>query len=288
MNITLVTPSYRPDLERCNQLVESVGEHVSGLDQHILLIDDEDMAVFKHLAGEGVSLIRKEDILPSWVSRMRWHQGWWWSKKTLPVRGWIMQQVAKLGIAEHLDTDVIVFADSDVSFVRPFDAGSLVRDSGSGEPQVRLYRDERKPHFYQNRRYRNWYRFAARALGLGNPDALSGAYIAQMVSWDRHSVIDMHRHIEQHTGLCWQAAVMRSLDFSEYVLYGAYVENVAAESRRHFFDPSLICHSSWYHDIKDQASLERYLESIGNEHCAVHIQSNLGFDLKDYTIPASL
>lgn len=199
-----------------------------------------------------------------------------------------MQQVAKLGIAEHLNTDVIVFADSDVSFVRPFDAGSLIRESSNGEPQVRLYRDERKPHFYQNRRYRNWYRFAARSLGLDNPDALSGAYIAQMVSWDRQTVLDMHRHIEQQTGLCWQAAVMRSLDVSEYVLYGAYVENVAKESHRHFFDPSLICHSSWYHDITDQASLQKYLESIGNEHCAVHIQSNLGFDLNDYTIPAAL
>jgi hypothetical protein len=52
------------------------------------------------------------------------------------VRGWIVQQVIKLATSED---DVVLVADSDVEFVRPFTVETFVRDG-----VVRFYR---KPQF---------------------------------------------------------------------------------------------------------------------------------------------
>lgn len=282
MKTILVTPSYAPDLERCRLLVESVEKYAVGIDKHILVIDRRDAAAFSDLRRANVELVFKEDLLPSWVRQMSFNRRWWWSGKTLPVRGWVMQQVVKLSIAEHFDADIILFADSDMLFVRPFDASTLVRSNSLGDQQVRLYRDERKPHFYTDRRYKNWYGYAAKTLGLQAETRMEGAYICQLASWHRPVVLQLLRHLEQQHVRPWQQVIMRSLDISEYVLYGVFVENYLHDSS-HYFDSELLCHSSWYYDIGDRKSLNSYLGSARIEQVAVHLQSNLGISVEQYS-----
>jgi len=282
MKTILVTPSYGPDLERCRLLVDSVQKFATGIDQHILVVDRNDEAVFQNLKRPNVELVLKEDLLPSWVRQISLSKRWWWSNRTLPVRGWIMQQVVKLAIAEHFSADIILFADSDMLFIRPFDTNTLIRQGENDETLVRLYRDERKPHFYKDWRYKNWYRYAANTLGLPKDTEMNGAYICQLASWHRPVVLQLLQHLEQLHQKPWQQAIIQSMDVSEYVLYGVFVENLLQGASSHFYGSELLCHSSWYYDINDKASLSHYLSSAGLEKVAVHLQSNLGFNVEDY------
>jgi hypothetical protein len=70
-----------------------------------------------------------------------------------------------------------------------------------------------------------------------------------------------------------------TLHFSEYILYGAYVEFVVGNAAKHYFDAQDLCHCSWHHNVEDRASLEAFLKKIGPHHVAVLVQSNLGMNL---------
>ncbi len=59
----------------------------------------------------------------------------WLSLKTQPLRGWHVQQLRRIAIAAHAKEDVLVFCDSDVAFVKPFDLSAFWRDG-----KVRLFR----------------------------------------------------------------------------------------------------------------------------------------------------
>ena len=270
MKTVLLTPSWLPDLERCRFLVESARRFATGFSAHYLVVDAKDAAPFRELTGDGVELLIKEDILPAWLHHVPMNRKWWWSTRTLPVRGWIVQQVVKFAVAAREDWDAVCFADSDVFFVDEFAASSLWRQG-----DLRLYRDERKPHFYADRRYRNWYAAASRMLDLGDPASLPGAYIAQLVTMRSDSARRMCERIEAQTGLPWMTALLRTVDFSEYIVYGTFVEHVE-ESRGHFMDASQPCHSSWFFDVEDNDSLRSFLASKTPEQVAVLVQSNLG------------
>ncbi len=270
MQTVLVTPSWLPDLERCRFLVESARRLTRGFSAHYLVVDAKDAPAFSALTGDGVQLLIKEDILPPWLHHVPLSRKWWCSTRTLPVRGWIVQQVVKLAVAAREEWDAVCFADSDMIFVEEFAASNLWRTGA-----LRLYRDNRKPHFYADRRYRNWYASAARMLGLGNPAALPGAYITQLVTMRSDSVRRMCTHIESQTGRPWMTTLLRALDFSEYIVYGTYVEHVE-QCRDHFTDASQHCHNSWFFDVEDKDSLRSFLASKTPEQAAVLVQSNLG------------
>ena len=67
MKIDLITPSYAPDYDRCRALCESVETYVSGIERHLLIVDYQDLKLFKRLESQRCSVIAKEDILPPWL-----------------------------------------------------------------------------------------------------------------------------------------------------------------------------------------------------------------------------
>ena len=93
------------------------------------------------------------------------------------------------------------------------------------------------------------------------------------------SVRRMCTHIESQTGRPWMTTLLRALDFSEYIVYGAYVEHVD-ESRGHFMDASQPCHSSWFFDVEDEVSLRSFLATKTPEQVALLVQSNLGIPVE--------
>ena len=105
MRTALITPSYLPDLHRCELMLDTAHKHVSGMVGHFILVDQSDMPHFAHLRSPNVTLVAKEDILPSWIRKAPLTSKWWLSAKTLPVRGWILQQIIKLAVAHHIDAD---------------------------------------------------------------------------------------------------------------------------------------------------------------------------------------
>lgn len=276
MKNVLVTPTYKPDLERCQLLVSSAERFVRGFDAHYLLVDRRDLKVFAPLAKGNVHLMCKEDLLPKWIFAAPGSRKWWMSLKTLPVRGWVLQQVVKLAVAEVIDADALIYADSDVLFVRDWSAHQLWQGD-----RLRLFREPRVDELLHGRRYKNWYRVAAHYSQLQSPDMIQGGYIAQLNAWRTGHVRALLADIERLSGKPWKQALLGTLDFSEFILYGTYVEHRLA-GRGHFWDPKPLTLSSWYHPVRRPEDLPAFLSALEPHHVGIHIQSNLRFLVAEY------
>ncbi len=172
--------------------------------------------------------------------------------------------------------DAYCYADSDIAFIRPFDAGTLWQ----GE-QLRFQRETRRGEMLDSRRYKNWYSMAAKYCNVPDQNAITGAYIAQLNTMKHSAMLALMRHIERVHGRSWMEVLLGTWDFSEYILYGAFVEHVLA-GEGHFIPPKLLCHSSWYHDIAHLKDLPAFMDLIDDDHVAIHIQSNLKMNIGDY------
>lgn len=267
----LVTPSYAPDFERCKKMVESCSEWVSSFDEHLILVDRDDMSLFKPLQNSNVRVLCKNDFLSDKLYQIPLQKRWWISNCSLPVRGWILQQVIKIAVAKASSSDAVVFADSDLVFIRPLDLNELWH-----KDRLRLYRSERGPNQYQDRRYQNWYGFAAKALDLGDAQAQSGAYITQLATMRPDTVRLLCTYLENRYQKPWQQLLLNTWDFSEYVLYGLLVEKLGPGYSGHYLDSSQLCHSSWFYDIETKKDLDQFVSKVGPNHRAIHLQSNLG------------
>mgnify|MGYP003679248502 CR=1 FL=1 len=134
---TLITCSYGPDFERCKYLCASIERYVDSSTPHLLIVPKRDITLFQPLCSSRTSLISAESILPRFVWQLPFQNRWWITPYSIPVRGWIMQQVTKLSAALAVETESIMFVDSDTVFIRPFNPDDTIRDG-----KVRLYRFE--------------------------------------------------------------------------------------------------------------------------------------------------
>ena len=267
----LVTPSYAPDFERCRALIESTEKWVRGFDEHLVLVDKSDLKLFSTLQTNKVRVICKEELLPISLRQIPCQKRWWVSNCSLPTRGWIIQQIMKLALAEASHSDAVIFADSDLVFMRHLDMNELWSNN-----RLRLFRSQRGPMQYLDRRYKNWYQFSAKALGLGDEQKLSGAYITQLATMRPDIVRSLCAHLESRFQKPWYQVLLNTWDFSEYVLYGVFVEKLLQEQQGHYLEDSQLCHSSWFYDIKSQQDIENFVANANAGHRAIHLQSNLG------------
>src|SRR5690606_19219252 len=127
-----------------------------------------------------------------------------------PLRGWQTQQLRKFAIAKVIEEDIILFADSDMMFLRRFDLASLVTGTG-----VRLYA---KPDGItaEMAEHVGWCGVAADLLGLPKPAMPSIDYINNLVSWRRDRVLELLALIETRSGRDWVTAIASNRQFSEY------------------------------------------------------------------------
>jgi hypothetical protein len=222
-------------------------------------------------------IIPDSEILPKWLKAgIRPFSGGrmvWSSILPLiwPLSGWHVQQLRKLLIARHIDDDVLVMADSDSFFIRPFGFGSFWRDGA-----VRLYAKERgitdEPAFGQHRK---WVRQAADVLGLPPPSLPAPDYINNLVSWRRQHVLDLLNHIEARSRRNLVATLGRWRTFSEYQIYGAYVDGIAGRSG-HFVDSEPLSLTYWQGEALNEASLQSFVSSLSPQQIAICVQSFTG------------
>lgn len=274
MKFAIVTPSYQPDFERCRLLCETVNRHVRGDWRHYVIVDRRDRDLFREVAGPRTEVVVKEQVLPRWVRRVPLQKRWWWSWKSLPIRGWIIQQLIKIGVGDHIDADAYLFVDSDLAFCRPCDVGDFVRGG-----KLRLFR---APGAAREESQFRWHRTAARLLGLPVRDYFGATYIGAMVTWRRDHLREMYGRIREATGKNWVLAASRQLHLAEYILYGVYVEHVLGGGHAHFFDDSPICQISWEYDIRTDADIERFFDEVRPEHVAVMFSSKLHIPVEKY------
>lgn len=265
--MSLVTCSYRPDFSRCARLCASVDQHVGGEHHHTLVVPDRDRPLFRTLESPRRSVVAVQDILPTEYYQLPGFKKWWLDNGLWPVRGWMMQQLTKLSADALSDREDILFLDSDVEFIRPFD-----RTRFSQRGALRLHR---KPGEGDQGVHLKWHHASAHLLGL-EPRYFGNDYVAPLATWRRSSLVALKAHIEAHTGKTWQAAVGRQLTVSEYTLYGVFVEQVLGlQDAGHFACAEDLCHCLWFGEDTD-----RFLSraDFSRPPQAVLVQSNIGLE----------
>ena len=121
--------------------------------------------------------------------RMPGRKGLWLSLKAPPVRGWIIQQILKIGAVDAIPERTLVFCDSDTAFFRHFDRNNLLVDGKVGLIDVDFVTDEK----------RRWTATARRLLGLSPHGGVVRNHVGNMICWNRETVKAMQRaNRDQH------------------------------------------------------------------------------------------
>ena len=177
--IAVITISFAPDFELCVALNRSVLDNSPDTVQHHVIVPRSDLKLFGRLAGPRTHIRCEADFLPrTFVSvpfnNIKVNLG----RPFPPVRGWIQQQIIKLAAVAASEEDVVLTADSDVQFFRPFTAEMFVRDG-----KVRFFCnpdqiDKRLP------RHMTWHRVARALLGLPPAEPPYANYVSSPLAWD--------------------------------------------------------------------------------------------------------
>jgi hypothetical protein len=244
LRFAIVTPSYYVDFERCKFLVETADRYLASHVQHYLVVDRSDQKLFAPLASSRTHIILKEDVLDARLWQVPFARRWWLDvhgvlpSPRLPIRGWIVQQLAKLFIHRVAPEDVYLCVDSGAFFVRPYDPRGTIRDGN-----VPLFREEGP--FFLAKDPRRWYETCAALLGVRPARAFPVGYVKTNVTWRRDNLIRMHEHIEQVTGRSSFDAISRQLVMSEYYLYGMYCDLILGDRSRHYHSDLIETLSHW-------------------------------------------
>jgi len=265
-DMVVVTPTYAPDLDLFADLHRSVLRHFPDDVRHVAVVDEPDLPLFRGFEGERCLVLGVRDVLPGSVrslpaTKLRVNL----RRPFPPLRGWVVQQLVKLAVAEQLTERVVVLADSDLVFVRPVTAATFAPGG-----RVRLYRlddgvDESLP------RHLRWHELAHRLLGLAPPPPPPlPDYVSSLNSWDSDVVRRMLRQVADVSGHRWLDAVGAALHVSEWTLYGVFADQL--EQARHVAvtDDSL-CHSYWDTVPLTVDGATAVLSSVGGQHVAYMI-----------------
>ncbi len=263
--LAFVTPSYPPDLERCELLVESLDRFGSAF-KHYIIVDRAHMPAFAHLASSRTIMVEAESVIDRRFIRISWKGSSWYNWRALPMRGWISQQVYKLAAVKVVPEDILVMTDSDTTFVRPFTVDNFLIDGKTGLLDVD----------YCAGMVPTWTAVATKLLGLPAPPALRG-HVGNLIAWRREHILGLHALIEHATGLPWQIAIARQRTFSEYILYGCYLRHVIGYAASHHAQSTrALVKQPWDHDLSTQAGLTAYFDAIEPDNIAVMIHSKDG------------
>jgi hypothetical protein len=255
--MAVVTPTYAPDRELFADLHESVLNCFPADVSHIAIVDDADLPLFRRFSGPRCDVVGVRDVLPRTVRALPVGKLWVNLRRPMPpLRGWIVQQLAKLAICEQIEERLVVIADSDLVFVRPVTA-DLVAPGG----RARFYRKENGVDDGLPRHVR-WHAAARRALGMPPGRPPFPDYVTSLNIWDRDVVWRALRRVEETTGRRWLEALGRELHFSEWTLYGVYVDEFEDTGHLTVTAESL-CHSYWDTVPLSQDAATAFLSRVG-------------------------
>ncbi|MDG4764274.1 DUF6492 family protein [Solwaraspora sp. WMMD406] len=267
--LAVITPSFGPDFDLCAALHRSVLAHSPDSVRHHIIVPRADLSRFAELRGDRTVLHDEAEFLPGSVRPV---PGTKYSvnlrRPFPPLRGWILQQVIKLAAAARIEADVVVLVDSDIEFVRPFSAETFRRDG-----VVRFYRkpdevDQRLP------RHVRWHEVARTLLGLAQQPPPYPDYVSSLLAWDPVVVRALLARIESVTGRRWADVVGAQLHFSEWTLYGVFVDEVlGGPAARSFTSEDTLCHAYWDETPLDATSITGFLDAITPSDVAVMISA---------------
>ncbi len=281
LSYAIATPSYAGDIERCRLLCASIDRFVSGHAMHYVLVEDGDVALFRSLEGPRRTVLPESALLPPWLKawpdpfslgkRRVWTSLGALRRGVPPLRGWHAQQLRKFALPLASREDVVLFADSDMLFLRRFALDSLTTNGA-----VRLYA-KTDGITADMTEHVSWCGMAAALLNLPAPALPSPDYINNLVTWRRDNVLALLNHIETVSGRDWVSAIARQRRFSEYLIYGYFVERVQGlAAAGHVVESFELCKSYWGGDATGIASLRSFEEVLEHGQVAVGVQSFIG------------
>jgi hypothetical protein len=270
MSLAVLTPSYARDFDLCCELNRSVLEWTAPDVDHHVVVPKRDRDLFASLRGPRTQVWTVEQLIPRRMLPVPMVNAWLNLRRPYPpVRGWVMQQIVKLGAAAELGADLVLLVDSDVVFVRPVTVDTF-RKSG----RVRFYRsehalDERLP------RHLIWHDAARRLVGLPPagppplPDYISGGVNV----WENQVVLALRDRIEQVKGRPWLDAIASQLHISEFILYGVFVDEVLGSSASVIAAESTLVHCHWGPEPMAPGDVAEFVRALQPEDVAVMISA---------------
>lgn len=267
--LAVITPTWAPDAELFADLHRSVLEHTADDVVHHLIVPAAHKAAFARYQGPRCRIWTHPQLLPRryvrlpggiWVNTLRpWP----------PVRGWVMQQAAKIAATALIDAEVALIVDSDVVLVRPTSVDRFTEDG-----VLSLYRADAAVHAGLERHVR-WHHVARRLLGLPPAPGLPlPDYVTPLNFWDPAVARAMQNRISEVTGQHWVDAFTAQLHISEFIVYGVFVDEVlGAGTPRPPADTS-ICHNFWDRSPLDLDGALAFADRLPPQALAMMISGN--------------
>jgi hypothetical protein len=277
--VSILTLSYSGDYEYCRLLCESLDKYAPKGLLHRLYVPTPDEKLFSSMASaDRVIGSQDRELLPFWLvkapmpgPRLRAllrlpRRNIYLNLRGKPVRGWIAQQIMKIAACADSPTEIIMHMDSDGVYIRPLTREMLV----DGDGAVRFYRN---PDLERLATHVLWREVAYRLLGVEPNSINPGDYIGLCVVWRRSIVRKMIQRIEDVSGADWRVVLAREPHFSEYTLYGIFVESLGIEAAGHFAASQSQVHGIW--DVEPETPLQEdeLINGLQPHHIAFLIQS---------------
>lgn len=271
--VSIITPSFHRDLEACRLLCETLDRHVTGFTDHYIVVTSDDLPLFAPLAGPHRHVVTEREVLEVklytipflWKGRRyRWLPG------TRPVYGWHIQQVLKFAMALAQPNPRVIFIDSDIFFVRPFDIAAF---AGGASVPLQFDRGAIVP---AEAAHVTWLRTAHKLLGLDAPTLPADDFIGNMIVWDAGIVRQILERIEANAGEPWWTALLRARHFSEYLIYGTAVTSDPALMARHNAITEHPCLTYWEGPPLDAAGMRAFASRLRPDQSALGVQSFVG------------
>ena len=270
--VAFVTPTYRRDFDWCVALNKSVLRFLPESVKHYLVVDARDSHLFAGLENDRTILKVLERVTPGGFFRVPgFEKRWCLRAPILPVRGWLVQQVAKIAMASVLDEDIMVMVDSDVTFVRNLDPALFSSPDGLS----RLYRRPNGIEAHQAN-FLRWHRNDCMLLNVSPDEPPMDDYVGNMISWDRRLVLQMCARVESVTKEPWYVAFARARGVSEYLLYGLFVEKVIGTKGNVWVDNRSWCHTYWGRTPIDDSQMRAFVDGMPNDDVAFSIAGYSG------------
>ncbi len=271
----VITPSYRGDYERCRLLCESMDAFVGGIWHHYIIVETVDLKLFGPLTSPRRTILEMEALLPSSFHHLARipiinNRSVWFSWRTGFMVGWHVQQIVKLEMAFQVKEKGLLYCDSDVFFMRPFDIGSLSKGG-----QFRFYRTEES---YEENviPYPRYISYSARQLGISGKPFPSPTYVDNLVPWHSPTVKALCGHIAEVSGRDWKSALGRDIFISEYSLYGLFVERILKDRSHLKTNHDILCKTIWNRGAVDDKALDEFCSDLNDTIVAVGVQSFAG------------
>lgn len=271
MTLTVITPSYAPDFELFADLHRSVLRHTAGDVRHVVVVPHRDAARFEAIGSTRLVVLTVESLLARRMVPVPGANAWVNVRHPLPpIRGWVMQQIAKVAAALQCPAGVVLVVDSDVVLVRDVEERTF-RDTEDG---VVTYRRPGGVTAAMERHVR-WHDVARRLLDLppAPPVAVSplADYISPLCAWDRRVVETMTQRIGAVAGRPWQDALGAQLHVSEFILYGVHADLVADGEPRWTADSR--CHDYWSTTPLDLKGARVFVDGTKDSDVAIMISA---------------